>query len=212
MIESTITRAEARQIYDALGARLDRAARYESRAKELALARLGLAPGQRVLQVGVGTGAEQRALRDAVAPGGEAVGLDLSRGMLSLTRRRAPTPLVEGDVVRLPFADASFDRALSAYLLDLLPAADLPGAVAELLRVVRPGGRLALVSMTEGVGPASRLFVAGWRAGFRISPQRYGGCRPLRLAGLLAALGARAERAVVVQRGFPSEVLLVERG
>lgn len=208
MIEQTISRQQARQLYDQLGRRLDRAARYEQRAKQRALDLLGLAPGQRVLHIGVGTGAEHAALLARAGPAGCVVGYDLSGGMLRLTRQRADTPLCQGDAARLPFADHSFDRLFSAYMLDLLPAPEIARALAEFRRVLRPGGRLALVSLTEGAGLASRLFVAGWKLGFRLSPQRYGGCRPLLLAGLLGQAGFAAERHVVVQRGFPSELLV----
>lgn len=212
MQEQTVSRAAARRIYNTIGPSLDRAARFEARAKALGLAHLALGPGQRALQVGVGTGAEQAAIQAAVGPGGVVAGVDLSRRMLELTRGRAGGPLYEGDAARLPFAAASFDRIFSAYMLDLLPAADLPVVLAEFRRVLRPGGRMVLVSLTEGVDLPSRLFVAWWRAGFQLSPERFGGCRPLRLQPLLAAAGWAVERDVVVQRGFPSEVLAAWRG
>lgn len=209
VFDTTISRAEARQVYNALGAGLDRTARYEARARSAALSALALAPGQRVLQVGVGTGGEHQALDRAVAPGGRAIGLDLSRAMLALTRRRSDAPLCEGDVIALPFAARCFDRLFSAYLLDLLPAADLPRALAEFARVLRPGGRLALVSLTEGIDPASRLFVAAWKLRFRLNPRALGGCRPLRLVSLVARAGFVVERReVIVQRAFPSEMVV----
>lgn len=207
MIERTISPDEARRIYDRLGGGLDRAERFEGRAKALALGLLAATPGERVLHVGVGTGAEHAALHRAVAPAGLVVGCDLSRGMLELTRARADTPLCEGDAARLPFQAGSFDRAFTAYMLDLIPLAAIPTVLAELRRVLRPGGRLVLVSLTEGVDVPSRVFVAGWKLAYRLGPQRLGGCRPLELAALLGRAGFAVERQVVVQRGFPSEVL-----
>jgi ubiquinone/menaquinone biosynthesis C-methylase UbiE len=208
VIQKTISRATARRVYNRLGAALDRAERFEGRAKALALALLAAGPGRRVLHVGVGTGAEHAALQAAAAPGGLLVGCDLSRGMLLLTRRRADTPLCEADAVRLPFRAGGFDRLFSAYMLDLLPLAEIPAALAEFRRVLRPGGRLVLVSLTEGADLPSRLFVAGWKQVYRLDPRRLGGCRPLQLAGLLGRAGFAVERRVVVQRGFPSEVLV----
>jgi ubiquinone/menaquinone biosynthesis C-methylase UbiE len=136
------------------------------------------------------------------------VGYDLSRGMLQLTRQRADTPLCEGDAVRLPFASGSFDRLFSAYMLDLIPSADLAAVLAEFRRVLRPGGRLALVSLTEGVDLPSRLFIARWNLLYRLAPERMGGCRPIELSGPLLRAGFQVERRVVVQRGCPSEVLV----
>ncbi|NJM05751.1 methyltransferase domain-containing protein [Candidatus Gracilibacteria bacterium] len=208
MIDQTISRRDARHIYDNLGHALDRAERFEARAKELALNLLAAGPGQQVLHVGVGTGAEHAALQHAVAPNGLVVGCDLSRGMLQLTRLRADTPLCEGDAARLPFQTHRFDRLFSAYMLDLLPLAEIPLVLAEFRRVLQPGGQLVLVSLTTGVDVPSRCFVAGWTLLYRIAPQRLGGCRPLQLSDMLQQAGFAVERHVVVQRGFPSEVLL----
>ena len=209
--DTTISRAEARRVYNTLGTKLDRSARYEARARRYALDALDLRPDQRVLQIGVGTGGEHLALVRAVGSGGLAVGLDLSRTMLELTRRRSDTPLCEGDTVALPFATRSFDRLFCAYVLDLLPAADLPGALAEFTRVLRPGGRAVFVSLTEGVTATSRLFVAAWSLWFRWNARALGGCRPLQLLPLLDHCGlAVVQRRVIVQQGFPSEVVIVE--
>jgi demethylmenaquinone methyltransferase/2-methoxy-6-polyprenyl-1,4-benzoquinol methylase len=208
MIDQTISRDTARLVYDRLGAGLDRAARFEGRAKALGLELLAVAPGQHVLQVGVGTGAEQAALATAAGAGGLVVGCDLSRGMLELTRQRAGTPLCEGDAARLPLRARSFDRLFSAYMLDLIPLAEIPAVLAEFRRVLRPGGRLVLVSLTEGADAPSRLFVAGWKLAYSLDRLRLGGCRPLQLAAQLGAAGFAVERHVVVQRGFPSEVLV----
>ena len=208
MIEQTITQHEARQIYDALGHDLDRAVRFEQHAKQHALHLLAPAPGAHILHAGVGTGSEHAMLHTAVGTHGLVVGYDLSRGMLSLTRKRAETPLCEGDVTQLPFTTGSFDMLFSAYLLDLIPSDTLARVLTEFRRAVRPGGRIALVTLTEGINLRSQAFIAGWKLLYRISPQRLGGCRPLQLSALLAASGFMVERHVIVQRGFPSEILI----
>ena len=208
-IAATLSRASTRHIYDRLGARIERAERQEARAKALALVLLQLAPGQRVLHVGVGAGREQAAIHAAVAPGGQVVGCDLSRSMLELTRRRAAAPLCQADASALPFAHQRFDRLFAAYLLDLLPARDLPGVLAEFRRALRPGGRLVLAALTEGVDLDSRVFIALWKLRYRIAPASLGGCRPLRLVSLVEQSGFTVEqRQVIVQRGFPSEIIV----
>jgi demethylmenaquinone methyltransferase/2-methoxy-6-polyprenyl-1,4-benzoquinol methylase len=207
MRANTISRGEARRIYDRLGAGLDRTARFEGRAKALALDLLAVTPGHHVLHVGVGAGAEHVALQRATGAQGLLVGYDMSRGMLAITRRRADTPLCQGDAARLSLRSHQFDRIFSAYMLDLFPLAEIPLVLSEFRRVLRPGGRLVLVSLTEGVNLPSRLFVATWKLVHRMNPCLLGGCRPLQLAGMLGAAGFAVERHVVVQRGFPSEVL-----
>jgi demethylmenaquinone methyltransferase/2-methoxy-6-polyprenyl-1,4-benzoquinol methylase len=208
MRDATISRAETRRIYNALGGDLDRAARFEERAKALALALIAVRPGESELQVGVGTGADQAVLASAVGSGGMLVGSDLARGMLLLTRERAASPLAEADALRLPFRTACFDALFSAYMLDLIPLAEIPLVLAEFRRVLRPGGRIALVSLTMGIDLPSRLFVAARQLRYRLDPGRLGGCRPLQLAPLLTRAGFSVERRVVVQRGFPSEILI----
>lgn len=97
----------------------------------------------RVLEVGVGTGLIALPLHDTGIP---VVGLDLSAPMLGKLVEKAggrpPFPLARGDAARLPFADASVDVGLIRWVLHLIP--DWRGVVAELARVVRPGGELVI--------------------------------------------------------------------
>jgi SAM-dependent methyltransferase len=90
----------------------------------------------------VGCGLGDRAAA-AAARGAEATGADLAEGMLEAARRRHPDVAFElGDCEALPFADASFDAALAAFVINHLP--DPERGAAELARVTRPGGRVAL--------------------------------------------------------------------
>jgi SAM-dependent methyltransferase len=103
---------------------------------------LGDVTGRRVLEVGCGSAPCSRWLR---AAGGRPVGLDLSGGMLARAARLnrssdLPVPLVQADAAGLPFADGSFDLACSAF--GGLPfVADAGAVLAEVARVLRPGGR-----------------------------------------------------------------------
>ncbi len=114
-------------------------------------AAIGPNPG-RILDLGCGSGA----LTGRLPAGSRAVGLDTSRAMLVEARRRlGPGPdLVQGSAFALPFAGDSFDGAVSGFVLRNL--SDLPAAFAELHRVLRPGGRIALVDITEPANPALR--------------------------------------------------------
>lgn len=112
---------------------------------------LALAPGAVILDVACGTGDLCRELARA---GARPIGVDLSWGMLSHARTTAP--LVQGDGLALPFPDASLDGAVSGFALRNV--VDLAGLFAELARVVRPGGRVALLEVAE---PDSRLLRYG---------------------------------------------------
>ena len=123
--------------------------------------RPSLVEGARVLDVACGTGELSLALARAGAA--RVVGLDFCRPMLEIARRKAVEgsrglPFVEGDALRLPFADGSFDVVTIAFGLRNL--AGVEEGLRELRRVLRPGGRLAVLEFSSPVVP-------GFRALFR---------------------------------------------
>lgn len=100
-------------------------------------------PGQRVLDVACGTGVLAREVLSRVGPGGQVAGLDPSPGMLAVAARRAPgVEWREGVAESLPFPDRSFDAVVSQF--GLMFFADRAQALREMLRVLAPGGRLAV--------------------------------------------------------------------
>ena len=106
--------------------------------KDLVYGLAGLRPGERVLEVGSGTG---HFGFDLVNRGHEVVGLDLSPTMLAVARRKGrAVHLVRGDALTLPVASASFALVLSVTVLEFV--ADPQQALQEMWRAVRPGGRL----------------------------------------------------------------------
>lgn len=101
---------------------------------------VGVADGERVLDVGCGTGSLTFALPQA-AEVGEVAAIDYSPVFVEEAQRRNTDPritIAEGDACAIPFPDGRFDRALSLLVLHFVPKADQ--AVAEMRRVVRPGG------------------------------------------------------------------------
>ncbi|HEX4521014.1 MAG TPA: ubiquinone/menaquinone biosynthesis methyltransferase [Gaiellaceae bacterium] len=115
-------------------------------------------PGDRVLDAACGTG--DLALADLHAGAASVTGLDFSPGMLERARRKAPElDWVEGDLLALPFEDGSFDSATVGF--GVRNVADLELGLAELRRVVRPGGRLAILEITRPRG-ALRPFFSLW--------------------------------------------------
>ena len=114
-------------------------------------------PGDRVLDAACGTG--DLAVADLRAGAGRVTGLDFSEKMLERARRKAPLDWVQGDMLALPFADATFDAATVGF--GVRNVEDLPLALRELRRVLRPGGRVAILEITQPRG-LLRPFYSLW--------------------------------------------------
>ncbi|HEX8033224.1 MAG TPA: class I SAM-dependent methyltransferase [Ktedonobacterales bacterium] len=146
-----------------LGARVDLQRRFSVNPQPIADWELGLVDLsgiQQALDAGCGTGAFLLPLARRLTPrGATVIGLDLSEGTLGQARARVqaeslPVDCVIGDVEALPFADSSFDLVLANYMLYHVP--DLDQAIAELRRVLRPGG--TLLAATNGQGHMRELW------------------------------------------------------
>lgn len=111
------------------------------------LRRLELRQGEAVLDVGSGPGLLLRDLALSVGTGGKAVGLDMSAPMIAIASRRCEglpqVALRQGGANAFPFADATFDVAVSTQVYEYVP--DMAGALAELFRVMKPGGRILIL-------------------------------------------------------------------
>src|SRR5688572_11685353 len=103
----------------------------------------GVEPGQRVLDVACGTGVLARTAADRVGPAGEAVGVDLSEGMLTVARRLRPDiEWHRGDAAELPLADADFDVTVCQSALMFMT--DATAALREMARVTRASGTVGV--------------------------------------------------------------------
>lgn len=139
-------------------------------------------PGATVLDLGCGTGRALPHLRTAVGPGGQVIGLDATWEMLHEAQRlgrRAVAQLWQGDVLQLPLPDACCDVIFAGGLLPHLAAGAAAG-LREMVRVSRPGARLAVFH------PIGRVALAARHGGV---PSDDDVIAPGRLRGLLAASG-----------------------
>jgi demethylmenaquinone methyltransferase/2-methoxy-6-polyprenyl-1,4-benzoquinol methylase len=131
--------------------------RWRSRAVELA----EVGPGSRVLDVATGTGDLAAALLAAVMPGGEVVGCDFSEQMLTRARAKVPAAAFDlADALALPYADDEFDAATVGF--GARNFADLELGIAEMVRVVAPGGRVVILEITTPTREPLASFYRGW--------------------------------------------------
>jgi demethylmenaquinone methyltransferase/2-methoxy-6-polyprenyl-1,4-benzoquinol methylase/phosphoethanolamine N-methyltransferase len=150
----------------------------------------GIRPGERVLDVGCGPGRLAILARAAAGPGGEVAGIDPAPEMVALARRRAaragvPVRFDVAGIEALPYPADHFDAVLSSLTLHHVPDALKRRGLAEVLRVLRPGGRLLAVDFgaTPRHGPGHVLCVLRLRTGMD---------HAVRLAALLAEVGFEA--------------------
>ena len=148
--------AAVRSMFDAIAPRYDLVNRIMTFRMDVGWRRrtvtaLGLPAGARVVDLACGTG---DLCRELAGRGLRPIGVDLSYGMLAAARTGAP--LAQADALRLPLPDGALDGATCGFALRNL--ASLPPFFAELARVVRPGGRIALLEVAE---PPNRLLRFG---------------------------------------------------
>jgi ubiquinone/menaquinone biosynthesis C-methylase UbiE len=182
----------------------------ESLARNRAIELAEIKKGQSILEVAVGTGL---AFHEIVKrnPNGNNTGIDLSKGMLKKAKKRlsklsdANYSLDIGTAFDLSVENESIDILVNNYMFDLIPFEDMDKILLEFKRVLKKGGKLILVNMTEGERFGSKLYDFV----YNISPKTMGGCRGVKLAERLRQHGFNVEvREYFQQMLFPSEVIL----
>lgn len=138
----------------------------------------GVRDGQRVLDVGTGTGVTARAAVGAVGPGGLAVGIDPSQPMLRLAVREGVGRYVAAEAIDLPFADGTFDAVVSSFAITHFQKYDT--ALFDMIRVLRPGGRFGVATWGHSQDEFSRAWdeVAETFAGVEILRDVYARAMP----------------------------------
>ncbi|MDH3614923.1 MAG: methyltransferase domain-containing protein [Gammaproteobacteria bacterium] len=210
MLDAQIKKGRVPEIYRKIAPSYDLWAWLtESQARERCLELAAIQDGEDVLEVAVGTGlAFERILR--ANPSGRNEGIDLTEAMLIRATRKAANSglnnyrLRVGDAYDLDFPDHSFDVLINNYMFDLLPQQDFLKVLHEFNRVLRPGGRLAMVNMTNG----ERWYNGIWKRIYRVNPALLGGCRGVSLLPQLEACGfVQCRREYMSQFTFPSEIV-----
>ena len=210
-----LSHEQAKAFYDRFGSKQDLQRVYEDPAIRALLAQADFEHARSVVELGCGTGRfAELLLRERLPATATYLGVDVSSTMAAIAGGRLRSfgerarVLQTSGPIALPAPDRSCDRFVSTYVLDLLGEPDIQAALAEAQRLLEPGGRLCLVSLTYGQTLASRLLCRAWTTLHSLRPQLVGGCRPLRLADHLTDAWSLAHHEVVCTLGVCSEVIV----
>jgi ubiquinone/menaquinone biosynthesis C-methylase UbiE len=186
--------------------------RSEAPMRKAGLALLKAAPGEKVLEIGFGTGHCLAELAKAVGVRGTIFGLDLSDGMLKLARRHlAQAGVLErvrlrcGDASRLPYPAAGLDAIFMSFTLELFDTPEIPQVLAECRRTLRPGGRLVVVGMSKE-GPNDPM-VRAFEWTHRHFP-KFLDCRPIYVRRALEEAAFKIRKALLKHMWVPVEIVL----
>jgi len=180
--------AEAEEYYSRLSRIYDWLAASEKKFIKLGLAILDPKQGERILEMGFGTGfAQERLIR--ILGNNLSVGVDLSKGMVRVARDnlikaglKDQLALVQNDCMPLPFTKECFEGVFTSFMLELFDTPHIPVVLKEIRRVLKPRGRLVCVSLSKDVPlPVMGRIYENLHNRF----PRLLDCRPIPLSGLV---------------------------
>jgi demethylmenaquinone methyltransferase/2-methoxy-6-polyprenyl-1,4-benzoquinol methylase len=214
IINAPIPSTKIRWLYDFISPFYEYITRYEREAKEKGISIADIKPGSKVLDVAVGTGQTLHELLKIIGQYGVVCGIDLSTKMLKTTKNRVldaavvtRSHLTLGDAHRLPYREEMFDVVFNSYMLDLIDTPEIPLILDEFKRVLKPGGRLVVVSLSKGLNWYSNMKLYEWV--YQFCPTLFGGCRPIFSKPFMEDLGFENinREFLLVGRMMPSEIV-----
>jgi ubiquinone/menaquinone biosynthesis C-methylase UbiE len=208
------TKAQAKESYDKISRFYDYfAGVFEKKYRNMALERLNLKRGEIVLEIGFGTGYCLKQMAESVGENGQVYGIDISSGMLEVSKKRLEeaglldrVELYCEDVLKMPCEDNKFDAVFMSFTLELFDTPEIPQVLNKIKRVLKPNGRLVVVSMSKEDGDSILLRLYEWT--HQKFPQ-YVDCRPIYLEQSIKDVGFKIEyRKKVKLFGLPGAVVI----
>jgi len=211
------TKEEAKRTYDRISRYYNYlAGPFERKYAEMALEHLSIGKGETVLEIGFGTGHCLKRIAESVGPKGKTYGIDISTGMMEISKKRLEkadlgdrVKLFCGDAASLPFDDSTFNAVFMSFTLELFDTPEIPKVLEQIKRVLKPEGRLAVVSISKENGKSIFLRLYEWA--HRKWP-RYVDCRPIFLEESLIDAGYRIRsKEMTWMVGLPIEIIVATK-
>ena len=210
---------EAENYYNRISAYYDRLGGiFEHKAAEKALDYLKIQNGESVLEIGFGTGHCLQQIALLVGKTGKAYGIDISDGMLEVTRKRLEkaylldrVELYQGDACNLPYSNETFDAVLMSFTLELFDSPEIPRVLGEIERILKVGGRLSIVSLSKINGSSLAIRIYEW---IHRKWPKYVDCRPIYLEHSISKAGYEIQKKEVAKLlVLPLEIMVaVKKG
>jgi demethylmenaquinone methyltransferase/2-methoxy-6-polyprenyl-1,4-benzoquinol methylase len=207
------SKAETRAFYNKIAKVYDLLAEHsEAPVRQAGLEKLSACEGEKILEIGFGTGHCLVELARAVGPAGRAYGIDLSEEMLRHSRETAEKEGVAdrvelhcGDANHLPFAEGVMDGVFMSFTLELFDTPEIPLVLAECRRVLRPNGRIVVVGMSKEDAHGVIFELYEWS--HRHFPN-FVDCRPIFVGRAIEAAGFSTKESQKMSMWVPVEIVL----
>lgn len=217
---SRVTRSkeEAKASYNRMSKWYDRLAGFaEKKPKEAGIKKLGAGEGEKVLEIGFGTGHCILALAQSVGNTGKVYGIDLSEEMYNITQSRVRkaelsdrVELKCGDAAKSHFEANYFDAVFMSFTLELFDTPEIPVVLQEVQRVLRGGGRICVVAMSKKKQTSVGIRLYEW---IHEKFPKYVDCRPIFVQESLAGVGFQiTDVTEMSMMGLPVEIVLADHG
>jgi len=210
------TKSETKAFYNKIAKVYDLLAEHsEQPMREIAMQMLAPAPGERLLEIGFGTGHVLVELANAVGATGRVIGIDISENMVAqaseLLQRENLADRVTldcGDAEDLPYPSDSLDGIFMCFTLELFDTPEIPRVLAQCKRALRPGGRIVVAAVSKEAKPGFVLLAFEWT--HRHFPNLLD-CRPIYARRALEAEGFVVQDSRVESMWVPVEIVLARK-
>lgn len=208
------TKAQAKRNYDKISRFYDYfAGGFESHYRNIGLEKLNIKAGETVLEIGFGTGHCLMQIAKSVGKEGRAYGVEISSGMLEVTKKRLEkaglfdsVDLYCGDATKMPYNEYKFDAVFMSFTLELFDTPEIPVILNEIKRVLKSEGRLGIVSLSRVEGKSILFKLYEWA--HKKFPN-YADCRPIYVEQSLMDAGFNIiSKSTVKVFGLPIEIVV----